>query len=185
MTKKEIRKHLLNIRSNLSEVQRKEKSEQITRKFLALDCVRKASLIYLYINQETEVITKPLIEQLLKSGKRIGVPKVFTEVMEFIEIKNLKECIPGYKGILEPTSDQIILEIPDVIVMPGVGFDEACNRIGYGKGYYDRYLLRLPDVLTVAFSFECQIYNHIPSEIFDIRPKIILTEKRTINNRNV
>lgn len=182
MTKQEIRKHLLNARSKLSDVQRMEKSEQITKKFLSLDCVKKASVIYLYVNQETEVVTKPLIEQLLKSGKRIGVPKVYGEEIEFIEIKNLKECIPGYKGILEPTSDQIILEIPDVLVMPGVGFDEACNRIGYGKGYYDRYLLRLPDVLTVAFSFECQIYNKIPSDTFDIKPKTILTEKRTIYN---
>jgi 5-formyltetrahydrofolate cyclo-ligase len=162
-----------------------EKSVQIMEKFLALDCVKEASVIYLYVNHGTEVITKPLIEQLLKSGKRIGVPKVYGEKMEFIEIKNLMECIPGYKGILEPASDQIISEIQDVLVMPGVGFYEACNRLGYGRGYYDRYLLRLPVVETVAFSFECQIYSSIPSETFDIRPHTILTEKRTIYNEIV
>lgn len=101
--------------------------------------------------------------------------------MEFIEITDYEELASGNFGILEPVSDDFE-EIEDgLMFMPGIAFDHSRNRIGFGGGYYDRYLARHAGLVTVALAYEFQIVDKIDSEPTDIRPHIIVTESEVIS----
>lgn len=102
--------------------------------------------------------------------------------MEFVKIKSYQDLAPGYMGIMEPVSDDYASLKNGLLVMPGIAFDTQKNRIGYGGGFYDRYLQQhMSDFYKTAICFDYQIVEHIMSEEFDIKPDKIITEKRIIN----
>lgn len=177
-----IRKQILAVRNAMDRQEQERKSSRIAHKFLESDDCQKAAMIYLYAGYGSEALTQELCGELFTMGKRIAMPRVAADGihMDFYEIQNYNELTKGYRGILEPDASKGPAGPPDLLVMPGAAFDRKCNRIGYGKGFYDRYLTRYPKLKTVAFAFECQIVDEIPAEPHDYRPDVVITEDRNI-----
>jgi 5-formyltetrahydrofolate cyclo-ligase len=98
--------------------------------------------------------------------------------MEFHYIQTFDEVVPGYKGIEEPKKADLAQGKQVLVIMPAVVVDTSCNRIGYGKGYYDSYLQANPQHQTVALAFDMQVVEKIPVESFDQKPQIVITEKK-------
>lgn len=186
-SKKQIRAAVLAKRTGLSVFDVEEKSRQITKTLTAHPWFREAQQILVYIDFRKEVATRDLIEICWSSGKQVFVPKVEGKDMNFYRIRSWDEVKPGAWGIPEPlpklptfSGNGCMPEDRPVVIMPGVAFDVKRNRIGYGGGYYDRYLERFESIRKMAAAFECQIVEEIPSEETDIRPDCVVTEKRVI-----
>lgn len=141
-----------------------------------------ADTIYGYLSYNREVNTWSLLSSALKMGKRVAVPKVLGAEMKFYYIENLCEVSPGTLGIFEPDGEKSRLATDEnaCILMPLVGFDKERNRLGYGGGYYDKYLDRHPGHKTMGIAFSFQETDMIPSEPTDRKPDIILTEEKEV-----
>lgn len=176
--KNEIRKAVLSRRNQMPEADRKLASLKMTDRILGHQWYYKASSLLIFASYGSEIDTKELIEEALKAGKHVYLPKVEGEDMEFYEIYSLRELQKGYKQIPEPdsTSKRYTYDEENagqtLMLMPGVAFDAYKNRIGYGKGFYDRYLSDKPklQLRTIAVGFHCQMTDEIPCEENDIRP---------------
>ncbi|MBO3842641.1 MAG: 5-formyltetrahydrofolate cyclo-ligase, partial [Candidatus Brockarchaeota archaeon] len=170
----------------MSEQQRKNKSSKAVSNLKSLDEFSKAKCVMVYVSKEDEVDTIGLITDMLKSGKRVAVPLVDEERMELIpcEISTLEELAVGTFGVMEPdpgNSRIVNTEEIDVVVVPGMAFDRNCNRLGRGKGYFDRFLKRLnggKKVIGLAFSE--QVFDSIPVEENDVKVDIVVTESSII-----
>lgn len=181
-TKREIREKLLQIRRNLPSPKWAEMSDEITAKISCHPWFQKADTIYGYLSYNQEVDTWPLLAFALQEGKKVAVPKVLGQEMEFYYIKSLQEVYPGMKGIFEPEEIAAHLAKDDnaLIIMPLVGFDPCRNRLGYGGGYYDRYLKRHPQNPTMGIAFSVQEVAEIPAEETDCKPDLIITEEKEV-----
>lgn len=183
--KRQIRKEYLEKRNKLSVEKRKRASRKITERLLKMPEVKNAPTVFVYASYKTEVSTKELIQALLSDGRTVALPKVDQTDMEFFEIASWEELFPGYQGILEPqTGGEVVRpHSRDVMLLPGACFDYAGNRIGYGGGYYDRYLDRLPgkSPVLIGIAFEKQVYPMIlPAEPQDKVMDYVVTEKKTV-----
>lgn len=183
-TKKDIRKKILSIRNSMSSEEADYKSNIIIDKLTALDEYKNSKTIFVYMSFGNEVNTLELIKQMLVSNKRVVVSYTDSKNTVLIpsEIKNLEEDLARNKfGYLEPIFDRIIRVEPeeiDLIIAPGVVFDKSFNRIGYGKGYYDRILAKKrKDTKTIAVAYEFQVLDNIPAEEHDIKMDKIVTEE--------
>lgn len=189
--KRNIRKQILAIRNEIPLKLREEKSNQILQTLYGLECYKEADVILAYADYQSEVITTPLFIKALLEEKQVFAPKVSGEDMEFFQISDMADMAEGYKGIREPVSEtgfmdrisyfRTLGEIPKMLMlMPGAVFDKEHHRIGYGKGFYDRYLKRLMEasinVYKIALCYECQLLNEIPHENHDVRADMIITE---------
>lgn len=96
---------------------------------------------------------------------------------DFYLVEQKEDLQPGAYGILEPTGEYKADGYDGLLIMPGVAFDEECHRIGYGGGFYDKYLKTHPDLHTIAVAFELQMYRELPFEEHDIKPEKVITEK--------
>ncbi len=178
-SKKDIRKRVLTIRENLKDKEWEEKSRQIYGKVTSHPFFLQANTIYCYIDYRREVATRTIIEYAWKLGKKVAVPKVAGDEMDFYEIKAFDELECGYKGIQEPKSQISVNDDEALVIMPGAVFDISRHRIGYGKGYYDKYLHLHPKHKTIGIAFELQMIETVPSEEYDVCPDIIITEEKT------
>lgn len=178
-SKKDIRKRVLAIRENLTDKEWEENSRQIYDKVTSHPFFLQANTIYCYIDYRREVATRAVIEYAWKLGKKVAVPKVVGDEMHFCEIKSFEELECGYKGIQEPKSQISANDDEALVIMPGAAFDISCHRIGYGKGYYDKYLHVHPKQKTIGIAFELQMLEKVPSEEYDVCPDIIITEEKT------
>lgn len=192
MDKKEIRKKTLQMRGELSENYRMQADDKICRSLASLEGYKQAKCILSYVSYKSEVDTKKILEMAWKDGKTVAVPKVLEKngIMEFYEIQSLQELQTGYQGIEEPDITDKCPINPEkmqekvCMIMPGAAFDSQCNRIGYGGGFYDRYLNKHPKVMeTIALCYEIQLVEHIPAEVLDVKPDRIITEQRIINRK--
>lgn len=186
-TKNSIRKQILLLRNAMTPDDCLEKSRQITEKVLSLPVVKDAEYILCYAAYKSEVMTQDLIGGLLQTGKQVYLPRVSGEEMEFYRVSSLLELSEGYKGIPEPAGncmDSFTRELWEqnkkktVMLLPGAAFSEAGARIGYGKGYYDRYLERIPCTDRIALCYELQMVEDIPSDDHDIPVTVIVTEEK-------
>lgn len=187
--KKSIREKSLKLRNDLSVSERKEKSKNIRNILFALDLYKEAEIILSYVAYQSEVYTLSVIEHSLADGKKVFCPKVQGENIEFYQIENTEMLETGYKGILEPSDisakkslQEILKQENDshiLMLMPGCAFDRNCGRLGYGKGFYDRYLKRNNDIAMrkIALSYECQMWPEIPQDERDVRPDMLITEE--------
>ena len=178
-------------RKNIPIEEKKLKSNEICKRFIDYIDDKKIECIYGYASSTDEVDTKNIINYCLLRGIKVFLPKVTDALsgkMEFYQINDLdKDLSQGFFGILEPVSLDLCNNIkPDLIVVPGVAFDLNLNRIGYGKGFYDRYIGEKIDDSTklVALSFEEQILidDYIKADSNDVKMDIIITESRVIGN---
>ena len=181
-SKKEIRSKVKQFRKKASSEEISYNSECICNTFLALEEYRNASIVFAYMDCKNEVQTKKVIEQCWKEGKKVAVPKVFGESMKYYLINSYADLEDGYYGIREPKHEYLQeIECEEgLMILPGVAFDELRHRVGYAGGFYDRYLEAHPNMKKIAFAFEFQVFPQVPFENFDIKPEIIITEKRII-----
>ena len=187
MKKKEIRKLLKNKRLQLSKDENLKKSKQIKNRLFLMDEFKKAKNILFYVSYNGEVFTHEAIEEAL--SKKIVVVPISNKndySLIFSKLDSFNDLEEGAYGILEPKKDlikEISIDKIDLIIIPGIGFDLRGNRIGHGKGFYDR-LLKNTNALIIALAFDFQIIEKIPTENHDRSADIIITEKRIINCKN-
>ena len=182
--KKAIRKQIFKARKEHSDTWIEEKSRRITELLTALPEYEDADRIMAYADYNHEVITRYIIEQAWKDGKEVAVPKVFGKDMIFYKLTDFAQLESGYFGIPEPKEDGETVSWEDaMMVMPGVAFDENCNRVGYGGGFYDRFLEKHPGIRRVAVGFSFQILSEVPTEPTDIRPQVIVTEEKIYRDK--
>lgn len=144
-------------------------SAQLGKLFAETDFYRNANTIYGYLPYNQEVRTVPMLEQALRDGKRVAVPKVFGDEMKFIYITDFTKVEKGYAGIPEPVENAPIADDPTALVlMPGLAFDPEGHRIGYGGGFYDKFLEREPEHPTVALCYSFQMLPKLETEEHDI-----------------
>lgn len=186
-TKAEVRARALALRDEMPAGERMRCSEKIVKNLTDHICYREALALLTYVGFRSEVDTVSLIERAFADGKAVFVPRVAGGDMDFFRIKALTDLEEGYHGILEPQNH--IKKVYDPLVgkaimcMPGAAFDRAHHRIGYGGGYYDRYLSELSGqardmICTAALAYDCQIQQEIPWDSHDICPKWIFTETK-------
>ncbi len=157
-----------------------EKSKRIIERLIASEVYQKATTLYCYVSYNQEVMTKPLIRHALEAGKNVAVPKVNGKDMEFIYLQSLEELRSGYQGIEEPTGFKIACANSVLMLMPGLAFDRKGNRVGYGGGFYDRYLeqYREFNFTKLALAFDFQIMDSLEIEECDKQVDMIITEER-------
>ncbi|WP_340148341.1 5-formyltetrahydrofolate cyclo-ligase [Ruminiclostridium hungatei] len=188
--KSEIRKQYLGLRDNLDRCELLNRSESIYCRLMAVQAVIEARTIMCFVSFGSEVHTHGLIRSWLSQGKRVSVPclekhKDGNSRMHAVQIRDFSQLkARGSFGILEPLlaeSDIVSPQEHDVIIVPGSVFDENRNRMGYGGGFYDRYLTGTSDrCLNIGLCFDFQVIAHIPHENHDIPLDLIVTEKRII-----
>lgn len=186
-SKAAIRKQFLTKRDSLSPDERDKKSSHIRIRLLSLDEFIQARTCLLYASFRNEVATDPLIPLMLEQGRRVAFPITDRSSRQLLlyEIKNgIDDLVVSTYGIREPRRDEHALIDPaeiDLFIVPGVAFDTLGTRLGFGGGYYDRLLSKVPDKSIVALAFEIQIASQLPCEPFDIKMKKIITERRVID----
>lgn len=178
--KQEVRKQVLNIRNSLAKEEIAKKSEQIIKTFLSSELYKNADKIFCYYNINSEVETYMLMKQILADGKRLFLPRceVKTHQMEICPVEEFSDVSVGAYGIFEPTTKACKI-VPDVTIVPIVAFDRNKNRIGYGGGYYDRFLASNRTV-ACGFAYSCQEVRHAKFEKTDVDLDLIITEKEVI-----
>jgi 5-formyltetrahydrofolate cyclo-ligase len=181
-----IRKQMKQLRADMTRTERFEKSMQIFEKLITVPEFKRADRIYTYVSMDNEIDTIMLIDYSLSIEKRVFVPRVSGKDMEFYEISDISELSPGYMGIYEP---DINGKEPDYsrtgfMCMPGLAFDRSYNRIGYGGGFYDRYLSVENKLYKAALAYEAQLLESIPAQDVDVRPDMIVTEESIYRKLN-
>ena len=175
MDKKALRSHIRQIKLSLSQETICAVSKNLTEQFLSHPLYAQAKTIYGYLPYNQEIRTWDLLQQALKDGKQVAVPKVYGDEMRFILLTDLSQTAPGYAGIPEPIEDGPVANDPTALVlMPGLAFDRQGHRMGYGGGFYDRFLAEQPHHPTIALCYEFQLLEHIPTEEFDIPVDCVL-----------
>ncbi len=157
----------------------KEDSVLIAEKFLSLPEVKRAKSVFLYFPHKNEVDTTLIIEELLKQGKEVILPKVVGFHIRPVKISNISSLKSGYAGIKEPEGEEYPLEKVDIIVVPALAFDIHGHRLGYGKGFYDR-LLSKTNALKIGLAYDFQLLEKLPSEPHDIPVNLIITPTKIV-----
>lgn len=151
------------------------RSERLAGLFAASEAYRNATTIYGYMPYNQEVRTVPMLERALRDGKRVAVPKCYGDEMRFIYMEDLSRVEKGYAGIPEPIEDEPVAEDETALVlMPGLAFDAQGHRIGYGGGFYDKFLAREPNHPTIALCYDFQMRPKLETEQFDIPVDTVL-----------
>ena len=165
--KKAFRSAALSARDLLSVEQRRQKSSLITGRLCMMRAVKDACSLFVYVSFRSEVETSSLIELLLAEGKRVSVPFIdpSTKTMSASLVTSMAhDLVPGSLGILEPAAGRlhpVASSTLDVVIAPGAAFATDGFRIGYGGGYYDRFLKKCP-ALTIGLAFDMQVVDRVP-----------------------
>ena len=168
MDKKELRQKIRQQKREMTEEQIRTASEKLGELFAADPLYQQAKTIYGYLPYNQEVRTVPMLQRALDEGKRVAVPKCYGDEMRFIYLDDLSQVAEGYCGIPEPILDEPVADDPAALVlMPGLAFTEQGQRIGYGGGFYDKFLAQEPNHPTLALCYSFQMVDEIPVEEFD------------------
>ena len=169
MNKTELRKSIRAQKRAMTEELIQQKSEALARAFRETEEYRSARSIYGYLPYNQEVRTVAMLEQAIKDGKRVAVPKCYGDEMRFIWTEDLSLVEKGYAGIPEPIADGPVADDETALVlMPGLAFDPQGHRIGYGGGFYDKFLAREKNHPTLALCYDFQMFPHLETEAHDI-----------------
>lgn len=175
MNKQELRRAIRDRKRAMSPEEIEQRSAKLGELFFQSEAYRSAKTIYGYLPYNQEVRTVPILEQAIRDGKRVAVPKCYGDEMKFIFMDDLSKVEKGYAGIPEPIADEPIADDPTALVlMPGLAFDPNGHRIGYGGGFYDRFLAQEPEHPTLALCYEFQILPQLETEEFDIPVDCVL-----------
>lgn len=185
ISKKELRKIMSEKRKHILTEDKKIYDKKIYDNLINSREYKNAKTIFVYVSYNDEVYTHDIIVKAIKDGKKVCVPKVISKQqgMCAIEIKALEDLKPGAYGILEPdsTSEKIDESEIDLILLPGLAFDESGGRLGYGGGFYDRFLRKTRfDVQKIGLAYELQIVENVVIEDFDEKVEKIITNAKII-----
>lgn len=175
MDKKELRRTIRERKCAMTEEEILQRSARLGQLFAQSDAYKAAKTIYGYLPYNQEVRTVPMLEQALRDGKKVAVPKVYGEEMKFLYLDDLTRVAKGYAGIPEPIADGPVADDETALVlMPGLAFDPEGHRIGYGGGFYDKFLAAEPDHPTLALCYEFQMLPKLDTEEHDIPVDMVL-----------
>ena len=175
MDKKQLRAQIRALKRAMTEEEICQRSQALGKLFRESDVYKNARTIYGYLPYNQEVRTVAMLEQAILDGKRVAVPKVYGDEMRFIYLTDMTRVETGYAGIPEPVEDGPVAEDDTALVlMPGLAFDPQGHRIGYGGGFYDRFLEREPNHPTLALCYEFQMLPHLETEEHDIPVDCVL-----------
>ena len=175
MDKKELRSTIRQRKRAMTEEEIVSRSRKLGELFAASEAYKNAKTIYGYLPYNQEVRTVPMLEQALRDGKRVALPKCYGDEMKFIFMDDLSKVEKGYANIPEPIADEPVADDKTALVlMPGLAFDPQGHRCGYGGGFYDKFLAEEPDHPTLALCYEFQMLDHLETEAFDIPVDCVL-----------
>ncbi|GAU08207.1 5-formyltetrahydrofolate cyclo-ligase [Desulfoplanes formicivorans] len=188
MDKSTIRSRLLQCRKAMSRDARLAANERILRRITRLEAWQHARSMLLYLPVNGEVDTWPFFEDCMRRHVQVFLPccrKQEPGCMDFFQVRNKDQLVPGAYNIPEPDPDQCLLmrePSADIVLVPGVGFDRHGFRIGYGGGYYDRFFARHPmdKALIIGLAFACQIMDQLPHDPWDKPVDMVVTEDEGI-----
>ena len=175
MDKKSIRAEIRAKKQSLTGEQIHRASQRLGRLLRDCEAYKNAAAVYGYLSYNQEIQTLPILRQALADGKRLAVPKCYGDQMRFIYLEDLHQVEKGYCGIPEPIADGPVADDPTALVlMPGLAFDTQGRRIGYGGGFYDKFLAEEPNHPTLALCYSFQMVDEIPTEEFDVPVDCVL-----------
>ncbi|MEM0364174.1 MAG: 5-formyltetrahydrofolate cyclo-ligase [Candidatus Nitrosocaldus sp.] len=180
MRKQELRRYMMSLRDSLSREEMIRASSIIQEKVLNTDEFNSSSIVGLYSPIGSEVDTSTLARYAIENGKVLAYPRIedrYTMVFTMVLDPAIDLTIGRY-GILEPLPSKVVK--PDLVIVPGLVWDEDGYRIGYGKGYYDRYLSMNRDAVRIGLAYDFQVLSSIPHSRMDVRVNMIVTERRSI-----
>ena len=199
ISKEKVRKKAVDTRDSIDEESRQQKSEEIAKKILEADWFKEADIVLSYHAFRSEVEVDALNRAVLTQGKKLYLPKTYVKEKQirFFEITDLSKLKRGYQKIWEPTGEEPEFSFETVkeeqkkvlMIMPGTAYDARGYRMGYGGGYYDRYLnaheaeWKMIDFMTVFAAFSEQKMILIPGERCDVKPDVIVTEKEIMQRK--
>ena len=181
--KKNLRNKILFIRDSLEKEMKDAMDYDIYNNLINSQIYLKAKSIFIYLSFGSEINTKKIVIKALKDKKEVYIPKIYKEdkVMKAVRLKSFNDLKENSIGILEPIDDNDYIDKKeiDLILVPGVVFDLNGNRIGYGGGYYDRYLQDIKEISNkVVLAYDLQIVESIKPEIHDISFDYIITNTK-------
>lgn len=174
--KREIRKRYKIAREQMTQQQVEALSERICKHIISSSIFQSEEYICVYYPLGNEADVRQVAEAAWEMRKRVAFPKVFGDVMRYFEISDFSQLHPGTFGVMEPEEMRPVTWDHALILTPGVAFDKRGNRMGFGKGYYDKYLAKFPECITVGVSYELQLAEEIPVEVTDIPLDYMVTE---------
>ena len=175
MDKKELRRQIRERKRAMTEEQIVSASSRLGELFLNCPQYKQAQTIYGYLPYNQEVRTVPMLEQAMKDGKRVAVPKCYGDEKRFIYMDDLSKVEKGYANIPEPIADEPVADDKTALVlMPGMAFTEDGKRMVYGGGFYDKFLAAEPEHPTVALCYAFQMVEDLPTEDYDIPVDCVL-----------
>ncbi len=175
MEKKDIRRYIRQLKQSYSEQEKRKMSEIIWQQVELLPCFKKACLIVAYWSMEDEVYTPAFIRKW-KAEKRFLLPCVKGEELEFRYFDGEEKLYPGEGfAIPEPVGEVFTAyEQMEMVIVPGVAFDAQGNRLGRGKGYYDKFLKRCPSALKIGVCFPFQLIENVPIDEYDVKMDMVI-----------
>lgn len=181
MDKQQLRKYYRNIRKSISDDIKSEYDNLILNNILSLDEYKNSDTIFTYVSFDNETDTKKLISKAIYDNKRIAVPYCVpnTFIIDFYFINSINELTSGSFGILEPniiSAEKVIDYTKGICIIPGLSFTYNGDRLGYGRGYYDRFLENFSGI-KIGICYECQITNELPKDKYDKSMNIIVSER--------
>ena len=175
MDKQSLRRQIRQLKREMTQQQIETASQKLGDLFAASELYQKAQTIYGYLPYNQEVRTVPMLQRALDDGKRVAVPKCYGDEMRFIYLDDLSKVESGYCGIPEPIADEPVADDPTALVlMPGLAFTKEGQRMGYGGGFYDKFLASEPGHPTLALCYDFQMVEYIPTEDYDIPVDTVL-----------
>lgn len=182
MSKNAIRKRILSRRDALSALEIASLSQEVTAQFLSSAAYAAASTLALYCSIRSEVATSGLFATAVQAGKRVLYPRTVGATLEFVAVKSLEALEESRFGIREPLSGEAVpLAAIDLLVLPGVAFDDKGIRLGYGLGCYDRALAAVERPALVGLAYDFQVVASLPREKHDIPVDFVVTERKILS----
>jgi 5-formyltetrahydrofolate cyclo-ligase len=183
-TKQEVRREALQRRNAMSIEDRSVASFAICNRVMDHDLFLDARGIHVYLPIGSEVDIRPLIDVAWEMGKQVGLMRVMEDggSVQYTITPGTTYRTSSF-GILEPVYAELFdMNICDLVIAPLVAADEQCNRVGYGKGYYDQFMTQFPRP-TIGVAFEVQLFTQIPADKGDVKVDAVVTESRTIGEK--
>ena len=181
-SKENIRKQFLQKRDGLSADFMSISSKQIRKNLNKIEEYRNAQSVACYHSTGSEVKTHEIMQEILSHGKTLGLPRVKGNEIIFCIVKKFEDLEKGEFGIMEPKQNCPILEKFDIIIVPAVAMAENGQRLGYGMGYYDRFLVG-KNTITIALAYTKSIAKNIPKSDSDVLISMIVTEDGVIKSK--
>ena len=175
--KKTLRKKFISERNNLASDYRNSSTNTIFATLEEQNFFESSEKIFIYVGFGSEITTETFIKKWINK-KQIFVPKIENGKMNLIRLKSWDELAPGHFGVLEPTSSDYYEGKIDLVVTPSIVFDNNGYRLGYGKGYYDKYFSSREYDISVGLSYHKLLQDNVPKEDHDIKVDVIITEEK-------